>query len=62
MCMQEQQLYCERLQKEVTVRRLVRKLTDAELDQLLEMLKSDNGKPFDERVVRKEYGESNHVD
>lgn len=60
--MQEQFTYCERLQKEVTVRRLVRRLTDAELDQLLEVLRSDNGKPFNERVIRKEHGESNHVD
>jgi hypothetical protein len=62
MCMKEQATYCQRLQKEVIARRLVRRLTDAELDELLVLLRSDNGKPFNERIVRPEYRESNHID
>lgn len=54
--------YNERLLKETEVRRRIRLLDDTNLDKLLELLRSDDGKPFDERTIRKEYRESNHVD
>lgn len=62
MCNKEQELYCERLQKEIAVRRLLSNLTDENLDNLLKLLRSDNGIPTDERTLRTEHRESDCVD
>jgi hypothetical protein len=59
---QEQQKYNERLLKEVAIRKKILQLTDQEVDDLLELLRSNDGKPINERIVREEHRESNHVD
>jgi hypothetical protein len=60
--MNEQESYNKRLIKEVEVRRRARLLDDEQLDDLLELLRRNDGKPFNERTIRPEHGESNHVD
>jgi len=57
-----QESYNKRLIKEVEARKKIRQLSDTQLDELLELLRNDDGKSFNERIICPEYRESNHID